>query len=508
LVELLIVILIVLLVSAIALPTILPAIGHRQVSEAARIVQAALAGARDSAIHSGNPAGVRLLIDPVINGINPTTGLLDPTQPLAANRIIPLEPAPDYTEGMVSIINDPPLAPPYPFSSQPPWPGPGGGVYPYPPPLNKQPPAVLMVEQCPVNPATGVPNEPTSWFWNIRVGERISIGNAGQQYVVVGPMTVPPLGTTINGTPYANPELFVNDGPPGTTSLARTYRWTAGNPPQPVQQLFHVEYLFLVNVQDDDKDGFVDNGWDGVDNNLNVDINGNPIIDELLEWTEAENWMGALAPSNLHDITGNLPDLTPGTTGILNQPYTITRRPVPSSKGREIALPSNVVIDLTTWDNGALGIGPPERSRVPAQALNQFSGTIDILVYPGGAVVPTTIYSSPASFGLSGSYFHLWLAERSDVVAPNPNVTTAPFLPIGTIDGTLLAKANLDGLGPYKGPVLKGQYRLVTLFSRTGQVVTSDDVPFDDPALAAFLNRPYNPSLPYLRVQQGLTGGQ
>src|SRR5271157_4124000 len=50
LIELLVVMLIILLVSAVVLRTVIPAISHRQVSEAARILQGALAGARDTAI--------------------------------------------------------------------------------------------------------------------------------------------------------------------------------------------------------------------------------------------------------------------------------------------------------------------------------------------------------------------------------------------------------------------------------------------------------------------------
>ena len=45
LIELLVVIVIIVLVSAIALPVVLPAMSHRQVSEAARLLQGALAGA-------------------------------------------------------------------------------------------------------------------------------------------------------------------------------------------------------------------------------------------------------------------------------------------------------------------------------------------------------------------------------------------------------------------------------------------------------------------------------
>ena len=195
--------LIILLVSAVTLPSIISAISHRQVSEAARVLQAALVGARDSAIHNNAISGIRLLPDPTINGIN-ANGLLDPTLPLAMNRIVPLEAAPDYDEGKVSIIKD--LV--SPFAVAP--------VYPYPSVPNPLTPSlsmsVLMVEECPVDTIAFTPNEPTSWFWNIRIGDKIRISNAGQYYTVIGPMA------------QANPELFVNDGPAGTpTQLVRTY---------------------------------------------------------------------------------------------------------------------------------------------------------------------------------------------------------------------------------------------------------------------------------------------
>src|SRR5271163_1711285 len=98
LLEMLIVIAIVLLVSALTLPTIVSGLSHRQVGESARILQAALSGARDAAIRNNAPSGIRLLPDPVLNGINTSTGQLDPTAILAANRFIPLDPAPAYNE--------------------------------------------------------------------------------------------------------------------------------------------------------------------------------------------------------------------------------------------------------------------------------------------------------------------------------------------------------------------------------------------------------------------------
>src|SRR5262245_3911440 len=107
LVELLVVIFIILLVSAVALPTVIPAITHRQVSEAARLLQGAIVGARDAAIHANAPRAIRLLPHPALNRMNPSTNLLDPTRILACNRIVPIQPAPDYSEGFVNIIRDP-----------------------------------------------------------------------------------------------------------------------------------------------------------------------------------------------------------------------------------------------------------------------------------------------------------------------------------------------------------------------------------------------------------------
>ncbi len=492
LIELLVVMLIILLVSAITLPAIYSAISHRQVSEAARVLQGALVGARDSAIHNNAPSGIRLLPDPTINGINtnsssPLYGFLDSTLPLAMSRMIPLESAPDYDEGMVSIIRDLSIAPPF---TNPTW----LGTYPYypypttntPSPTNSvtgQSISVLMVEECPVNTSTfsaagtpPIPNEPTSWFWNIRIGDKIRIGNSGPYYTVIGPWV------------QKNPELFVNDGPAGNpTQLNRTYT----NPQLPTQTFpANVEYLFLVNGLDDDHDGFVDNGWDGVDNNLDSNI------DEPAEWTEFETWSGSLS-SQLKSLLGSVALGAQPTPGLLNQSYTITRRPIPTSNARETALPSNVVIDLTTWASAAR-----ERSRFPlpinalqttSQVVNPYSGSVDIVVNPDGSVVPTTVYSAPSSFGLNGAFLHFWLAERSDVTAPAVGTYSTLPLPAG------LAPTNFP-----TGAELKGEYALVTVYSRTGQILVNAPPRFDNPAHPA--NGSYNFNLPFVDAQQGVRG--
>lgn len=478
LVELLVVILIILLVSAVTLPSIISAIGHRQVSEAARVLQAALVGARDSAIHNNAISGIRLLPDPTINGIN-ANGLLDPTLPLAMNRIVPLEAAPDYDEGKISIIKD--LAGFSPFPANATW----GFLYPYPSgpinPLTSVPISVLMVEECPVDTVAFTPNEPTSWFWNIRIGDKIRISNAGQYYTVIGPMA------------QANPELFVNDAPvgspPGTPSqLVRTY--SNGT----TSATANVEYLFLVNGQDDDSDGFVDNGWDGVDNNLDP----LHLIDEPAEWTETEKWLGSLA-SGLQSVNATVTSLNVSTQGLLNQSYTITRRPAPSSGSREVALPSNVVIDLTTWatthERSRFPLPPPANGVGTSQVINPESGSVDILVNPDGTVVPSTVYSSPSSFGLNGAFLHFWLAERSDVTAPSAGTYSTLPLPAG------LAPTNFA-----TGAELKGEYSLVTVYSRTGQILVNSPPRFDNPSNPANGSF-YNLNIPFVEAQQGATGG-
>jgi len=436
------VIAIILIVSAVALPTVLPALSHRQVSESARILQGVLAGARDSAIRTNAPSGIRLLPDPVLNGIDPSTGLLNPSLILVANRFIPIEPAPDYSEGLVSVGQ-------VPVGFYVPYPGAGGGWY----PVGVSGSGVLLLDESPLTSSASslLPNPPTSWFWNIRLGDRLQINKAGPWYTVVGPMTV----TSAQG----NSELFVNVGPPGMQSpLPRLFF----DPNSGQFIVLHPEFLFLVNGRDDNGNGWTDEGWDGVDNN------GDGNIDELAEW-ETELWTGAAA-----------------TQGIINVPYLIERRPAPGPNAREVALPSQVVVDLTTWGT------TQERSRLP---VNPYTGYVDIVVNPDGSVVPTTVYSRPASSGMSSAFLHFWLAERGDLSGPSPSATAAPFLPIQQA----IAPAQRGVL------TLNGEYRLVTVFSRTGHMSTNENVPFDNPAATA-TGKSYNPNLPFLAAQQGASG--
>jgi len=261
LVELLIVITIILIVSLVALPMILPAFRHRQVSEAARTLQGAINGARDDALKTGAPSGFRLLPDRAFPLIYLANGQIDPMQPFAANRIIPIAPAPNYSEGAITVWQGPGLPPAVGAIA---YPGPGTPANPSPTYADT---TALMVFESVVD-ASGNLNNPTSWFHNIRVGDQIQVNNVGPWYTVIGPMVLMPKD--------GNSEMFVNVGPPGTKSPLSTTL--------PNGLVVFPEFLLLVNGRDDNKNGWRDEGWDGVDND------GKNGIDDVGEWLEVERW--------------------------------------------------------------------------------------------------------------------------------------------------------------------------------------------------------------------------
>lgn len=431
LIELLVVLVIILMVSAAALPTVLSGLEQRQVIEAARIMQAAVAGARDAAISSNAPRGIRLLPDPVLTqppvGSFTTAGggttYTGGATTWACNRFVPIEPAPDYREGRAIIYpgwnNDPE------YSS-----------------YSTPAPKVLCVLQSFINsPAAGsVLVELTSWAWNIRVGDRIQFQSdddpsrtpgGGHVYTVVGPVVTP------------NPERYVNYGsaePPTPTS-------------PPIVMPAPPEFLLLVNGVDDDGDGFVDNGFDGVTSGF-----------------EPENWLGA--------------QVQQAASGAVLR-YVAKRRPIPSPGARETLLPSNVVIDLTTW-NRTDGM-PLERSRLPIDGLARY---IDVLIAPSGQIIQSTSFSSPSSY--VSPFLHFWLTDREGVVAP---ITTTPLVPrirLPMPEGT-------PGFTPTNNQYLEGQRMLITIFARTGHMTINSITSFNDPVTGT-----PNVNAPFYAAQQGV----
>ncbi len=257
------------------------------------------------------------------------------------------------------------------------------------------------------------------------MGDKIKVNGTGRAYTIVGPCTVNPWGT---GTNRGNPELFVNVGAPGTLSpLARTYYLRGTTPGRYMYSKYgdalNPEFLFVVNGEDDDDDGYVDEGWDGFNHNPPPPrIRQVPhalwrptttsTLTNWVEW-EIEKWVGSLVTETLIDDPGGTPNMSPTAfwvdtnyqKGTQDVPYIIQRRPVPSEGSREYMLPAGMVIDATTWNS------TQERSRIPVSPGSLYC---DIMVNPGGLYIPTTEYSSPTSANPL-PFLHFWITDRNDV---------------------------------------------------------------------------------------------
>ncbi|WP_422931599.1 pilus assembly FimT family protein [Singulisphaera sp. PoT] len=492
LVELLVVIAIILLLTVATIPTVVNSVNQNKITEAARIVQAAFVGAGDRAIRTNQPSGVRLLPSVTLTLPAMGSGSAPGTQQLAYDRMIEIEPAADYAEGKVSIapMLGGGVTPPGTFPTI--YPNVNNGYYPYPD-QNSGLQQVLMIEEAPyvggyLVGTTAIPNSPTSWYWNIRIGDKLKINNSGISYTVVGPCTVNPI--TVNGQ---NPELFVNIGPPGTAPpVARTYYDTlaGGNK----MGTHNPEFLFLVNGTDDDGDGYIDEGFDGFNQDYNIvpDTVADQVVSgtspNISEW-ESEKWKGTLENVILADPDGMSTD-TPSFTwvGLNSQKatqdlaYTIKRRPVPTRGARETKIPGGIVIDATTWNT------TQERSRFH---VDPYSLYVDFMVNADGQVLPQTIYSTPTAF--SEPFYHLWLTSSTDVFSPTVNSNVPYTLPMPAGSPSYPAAGDTSGLK------LTGDRRLISVFLKSG-LITSDTIENFD----ASGTLPFNAMAPFLDAQLGM----
>src|SRR5208337_75219 len=210
LVELLIVMTIIGLVSILVIPAVFTGLSDQRMVGSVQVFHGALVEAVGFAASSHSPCGVRLMPSPV--------------NPDSLSQIVPLVTPPRYTDGLVSTF------PGTDYSALTPLP-------------------CLVIEQSPgywvqSGPTwTFQPNSPTSWCYNVRLGDRILW--AGKPYTACGPM-----GQT-------NADLFVN--PPGSyvngvwTPVVYTRTYTA--PDGVTTATAQPDYLFLVNGVEDRKSG-------------------------------------------------------------------------------------------------------------------------------------------------------------------------------------------------------------------------------------------------------------
>ncbi len=473
LVELLVVVAIIGLISAVALPVVLPALNERRVSEAARLVQAVLAGTRDAAIRANAPRGIRLLVDP---GFPFVAG-----GPLASNRFIAIEPAPDYGEGVVG--NQAPLLP-------------NGNTNPGFD-LTSTYLRIAEVGYTPGPSNSQILNSPTGWKFNIRQGDKIRFSDSGAYYTIAGP---------INGLPYTkNPERYICY-PPSQASAGVNASVNGWVP----------EFLNLTNGIDDNGNGWIDESCDGIDNDGDgvidpgyngIDDNGDGNIDEPAELLYSR-FVGA------NEYEQEVFIGTQSSSTINNENYTIARRPVISPNAAETTLPAGAVVDLTTWNvsiaTPTTAFTPllPERSRLP---VDPFTGNVDVLIDQTGRVVPPGAGSGGAGYYANSPiaslpFYHFWITEREGVVAPlwDTLPLSTPYVP--TINPSYSSTPSLSSFLPmpagtpnYPGPqVLKGERRLVTLFTRTGQIVANSIESFNG----------QDTSAPYYDAQSGTKESQ
>ncbi|WP_169980512.1 pilus assembly FimT family protein [Tautonia rosea] len=451
--ELLVVISIILILSAAALPTAYVTFAERAVSEGASMVQANISMTRDRAAGTGQAQGVRFLPDPDLTDLS--TGVV------VSNRMVTLTTPPNYSEGLVVPV-----------------------VEVFTPAFTGLP---FEIRRLSVYGAKtdndGVPSSPTAWHFNIRQGETLRIGGGGNQFTIAGPITV--------GPQSGNPERFINRTVNGQFSGAQVQALPISTDPT-------YEILYLVNGRDDSGNGYVDPHFDGIDNNGDtvtdpgyngLDDNGNSLVDEpaelLLglpafspEYETDDPILRAFEWARVNgeqDGTG-IPLLRPlANLGVLpvsildpsvrRYRYVVSRRPSAATDSREYTLPGGAVIDFTT-----LGLLDPniipERSRVP---IDPVTGIVDLMIYPNGQVVPSTPFGLRQSMTTGFPFYFLWIAAREDVHAPPAGATAAnqPLLPMPR-------EYNLP-----RPEFLEGYRRMVTISPNSGHSSVSEIAVFN-----------------------------
>ncbi|ADV63391.1 hypothetical protein Isop_2825 [Isosphaera pallida ATCC 43644] len=510
LVELLVVVTIISITTVIAIAVVLPAINNRRVSEAARVLQAQLALARDEAVRTNSVRGVRLLPDTTLL---PTFIASNPNAPLAYDRMVNLQVPSVHNEGRITTdLRE--LGRALPLlggqsiltSSFRPY------ILPPPGPLLNQIGARMIVieKKSRYIPVAGggriaVPNPPVGWFGRVRLGDKLFIPATGRTYTIVGPLPNDHLSNNPEGLILARPAPFTNTNNPYEI-LDPT------NPTRPP------EFLILANGIDDNGNGLVDEtvepltGTDSNSNNM-IDESGEKEADPGGEWSYyTGNPIQDIFPTSVGLPFTSLAlglDTSPnGLTENEGYEYRIIRQPVPDVGSGEIVLPGSVVIDVTTSDR--LYSQLPNNTPVDPRSLNQRSRlpinpnnlTIDILIAPNGQIYSydfgprLTTSVGPAQIGGLGSdappsdlpFYQFFLAEREDVLAPR------------NVNGFLVLTDSV--------PPLRRERRLVTINPRSGQVTSTvvadeDFQPVINPLAPP---SPANPTVPlnaFLRSQRG-----
>ena len=168
---------------------------------------------------------------------------------------------------------------------------------------------------------------------------------------------------------------------------------------------------------------------------------------------------------------------------------------MPVEGARDVSLPTNVVIDLTSWNAPQLFGGVPERSRLP---VDPFTGFVDVMIAPNGQVVVAGASANNAP-SVNFPFYHFWLSEREDVSSPTPfdamkGKTFLLPMPRDTVyDPRIPAIVSLPIAQAQNVPNLKSERRLLSINTRSGVISSTAIETF-------YLN---NPSYPYEAAESG-----
>jgi prepilin-type N-terminal cleavage/methylation domain-containing protein len=502
--ELLVVIAIVVLVSAATLPVVMPTIRQRNVSAASLLLQGELARARIQAARTNQPRGIRLI--PETSGsfafqyFDSATGAHTPGTTPAYSRMIAIEAGSIYSEGSVTYAkSQTPLKPTdvavnsgtdwrykidlietpsgftlHPLQTLPYSYGMGDGIS-----TMLRGWHVLFetkfvdIMDTPNDRTDDVPASPTSWFWNIRRGDRIRV-KGGDEWVIVGPMAVP------QGP--SNPEGYINYGYPGTDesqylNVPGQYLSIPGRPWQ--------EFLIVANASR----AISSRNYDGIDNDLNGSIDpGFNSVDE--NGTNGPDDPAELFYNDAGEYESEEADITSGTGHLFEGlPYEIYLGAVPAKGSRELVLPAGMRVDMTTWNS------TQERSRLPVDSQ---TGTIDIMFAPNGQVV-RPVGGKFVPYGPDRPFLHFWLSDSDGIVAPLDQSASGVKYRLPMPDETIAYPMT----GDTSGRKLVGNRRLVSVNTKTGQVTSATLDYFD------LTNVSWDPSVldrPFLEAQSGVKG--
>ena len=175
------------------------------------------------------------------------------------------------------------------------------------------------------------------------------------------------------------------------------------------------------------------------------------------------------------------------------------RGPRGDPAGRRGHRPDDLERSAATPLTAGLPVLLPERSRLPVDA---FTGYVDIMIDQTGRVITGRAWMGGGAYAnsplSSQPFYHFWLTEREGVVPPifglrgdvhlanrgdstsrpQPEVTDGNSAPRRRTTccrcprGGLL-RGQLRGAGRRPTPYLTGERRLVTLFVKTGQIVSN-----------------------------------